>query len=176
MNKLKERDLKLRKLAIYGLGCAVKKLNAANFSKYLSFTVGRNPVDEDLLKRAIPKAYNEVMKARKDCREYFLTQHNKDVLEEGANLNLKNKATNFCLAREGEIVSIKKAGNKENGIFDKLFGENYSSQIKCVGRVAFPKENNKKRYSLELVILDTVPEARIGSIVTVHRKIACEVV
>jgi hypothetical protein len=173
------KEVKLRTLAKYGLGCAAMKLDGKDLSRYVSFAIGNKTVDEGLMKKALPDAYPIIILAGKDCRKYFLEEHNKTVMETahpvkvvkpGVERSAISGIHKFCLVRQGRVESIEDANENDVSLFSKLFGKEFAKGMKNIGLVLFGKDKPER------VLLDAVPDAKPGSIIMVHRKIACETV
>ena len=172
MENTKETKLKL--LSKYGLGCAAVKLDKEGFAKYSSFSIGSGPMDEGLLKTALPYAYKEIVEKGKDCREYFFTSHNNKVLKTLIKKEFPGYSPFFCLARTGTVETVMDAETGDRIALSKLLGDNMSDAITKIGNVSFTSEDGAT--AKEMVLLDAVPDARIGSIISVHRQIACEII
>jgi len=118
----------LRKLARYGLGCAIFSLkNKREFQTYLQFVKGedekkgtrkgtgiKNGIQDGIEKieriiyKALPNAYPIALP---NCRNYFLGRHNMEVRarnEIGAGTEAAARMKRFCLAEIGRIIEIKK--------------------------------------------------------------------
>jgi len=173
------RETKLRTLAKYGLGCAAMKLDGKDLSKYVSFAIGNKTVDESLMKKALPDAYPVIILAGKDCRKYFLEEHNKIVMKTanpvktvkpGVKRSAISGIHRFCMVRQGMVESVEDANENDVSLFSKLFGKEFAKGMRNMGLVLFNKDKPER------VLLDAVPDAKPGSIIIVHRKIACETI
>ncbi|MEM2974646.1 MAG: hypothetical protein QW112_03430, partial [Candidatus Micrarchaeia archaeon] len=136
-----ELEDRLRVLARYGLGCAATKLEKSEISKYIESVTGKRPIDEGLLKKAIPLAYREVILNKRSCDEYFFGKHNKSVIRNGmGGTKFQNQdkphitqAVKFCLVKKGTLSSIEPVTDKDRKAFSILFGDIFVKSVKTVG-------------------------------------------
>lgn len=187
ITKIKHNIAELRKLARYGLGCAVFTLDKKELKRYYLSLVKGDKIDQKLIKKALPIAYPIALK---DCTEYFLSFHNNAVFlsihyrshkfdrelrmeELGIPIGLPEKeAANFCLARKGrleEIKMIKECKKEELEKLNYILNSSLASLLKFVGIVAF---DDGERGA---VLLDPlIKEVSVGDTLVTHRYIACE--
>lgn len=160
--KFEARAKEMRKLSIYGIGgCAIFTLSKEELEKMFLFAKGFVDYDEkidELLRKALPRAYPEISKGKR-CRDYFLGEHNKRIIEESGR--------SFCLAKIGVVEKIFPR-EKMNFRNVHLLKSSIGDKFKIVGLVSFED-------SSEYVFLDFLDEVKEGDKVIVHRGIACEI-
>jgi hypothetical protein len=163
-NKLdKYKSEEMRKLSAYGIGgCALFLLSKEELEKMFKFAKGEINYCEDidkLLRKALPRAYPEISKG-KNCRDYFLGEHNERVHRE--------YERDFCLAKIGEV---KKIFPREKGINFRnvpLLKSPIGEKFQIVGIISFGDK-------FEYAFLDFLKDVKEGDKVIIHRGIACEI-
>ncbi|VVB73686.1 Uncharacterised protein [uncultured archaeon] len=160
----------LRLMSVYGIGgCSVIQLSEDQMDEWFLFAkdMGRPTQGMHLLlAEAIPKAYGAVVYRKRDCREYFLGEHNDRVRA------TKTTASQIrlCLARTGEILDIVER-NKAGRLLmtnTALLRSKTGKRLERIGVIG------TEVGQAEHAFLDFVPGARIGDRTIIHRNIACE--
>ena len=157
----KKMDEKVRKLARYGLGCAIFRLKGKELLDYYDFCTGKR-IDGifELMKKALPDAYPQALK---NCKEYFFGIHNENLKAE---FSEKPALLNFCLARVGDLLEKKKVHELDDPHGIKFYLESPISEK--IDKIGVIKVNGKKELGILLI------DADVGEKVIIHRNVICD--
>lgn len=164
------RETQMRILSRYGLGCAVERLNPQELPEFFGFAIGRTLLNESLLKKAVPNAFKAIIDEGRSIREYF-GAHNDRLSKLGnmeGTLQMPISCITSCLVKKGTLLSAREPTVEDKAFLIKTFGQHLTEQIKSVGEVGIDYGTK------ELVVLDALPEAKVGDRVLVHWNVATE--